>query len=158
LGDRAPAVGDLARLSYTLQVFKEALRLYPPAYVFGRQARRSVTIGGYTISEGVEVLISPYLLHRRPDYFPDPERFDPERFAPVTEQRLPHFAFLPFGGGPRGCIGYQFAMIEGQMLLAALARRVRFELAPGQQVEPEPLATLRPRGPILMRVRRHNHR
>jgi cytochrome P450 len=156
LGDRAPSPDDLAHLLYTLQVFKEALRLYPPAYVFGRQALRSVIIGGYTIPEGVEVLISPYLLHRRPDYFPDPERFDPQRFAPEAEQRLPHFAFLPFGGGPRGCIGYQFALIEGQMILAALARHVRLELAPGQQVEPEPLATLRPRGPIMMQVRRHS--
>lgn len=156
LGDRTPAADDLVHLPYTLQVFKEVLRLYPPAYVFGRQAVRSVTIGGYTISEGTEVLISPYLLHRRPDYFPDPERFDPERFAPEAEQHLPHFAFLPFGGGPRGCIGYQFALLEGQILLASLARRVKFQLAPGQRIEPEPLATLRSRGPIMMQVRRNS--
>jgi cytochrome P450 len=154
LAGRRPTFADLASLPYTLQVFKEAMRLYPPAPVFGRRAVRPVVIGGHHLPPGAEVFISPYAMHRRPDCFPDPERFDPERFTPEAEARLPRYAYLPFGGGPRICIGNHFALMEGQIILAALAQAVTFELVAGQRVEPEPLITLRPRHGILMHVHR----
>src|SRR5438067_3280752 len=97
LGGRPPTFADLAGLPYTLQVFKESMRLYPPAYGFARQAVRPVTIGNYHLAAGTLIAISPYAMHRRPDYFPEPERFDPERFTPEAEQRLPRHAYIPFG-------------------------------------------------------------
>ncbi|HCP73218.1 MAG TPA: cytochrome P450, partial [Ktedonobacter sp.] len=100
------------------------------------------------------ILVSPYAIHRNPDYFPDPERFDPARFTPEAEQRLPRHAYIPFGGGPRICIGNHFALMEGHLVLATLAQRVCFSLLPGQHIEPEPLITLRPNGSIKMKVTR----
>ncbi len=154
LGGRTPEMADLPRLPYTLQVLKEAMRLYPPAFVFGRQATRPVRIGDYDLPTGTIVMVSPFALHRRPDFFPEPERFNPKRFAPEAEALLPRYSYLPFGGGPRICIGNHFAMMEGHLALAALAQRVRLELLPGQRIQPEPLVTLRPRGGIKMRVSR----
>jgi cytochrome P450 len=154
LGGRTPAYADLAALPYTLQVFKEAMRLYPPAFIFGRFSTRPVDIGGWRLPAGTWVLISPYAVHRRPELFPDPERFDPARFAPEAEKRLPRHAYIPFGGGPRVCIGNHFALMEGQIMLATLAQRVRLTHVPGQRVATEPLITLRPRGCVEMRVRR----
>lgn len=156
LGGRTPTYDDLARLPTTLQVLKESMRLYPPAYALVRQAIRDTEIGGWRVPNGVIVLISPYLLHRRAELFPDPERFDPDRFTPEAERSLPRHAFLPFGGGARICIGNHFALMEGQIVLAALVQRVRFTLAPGRRVpvEPEPLITLRPRNGIRLIVAR----
>jgi cytochrome P450 len=154
LAGRTPAYEDLAGLPYALQVFKEAMRLYPPAYALARQAVRDVKIGDYRVPAGTIVILSPYLLHRKPDYFPDPERFDPERFTPEAEKKLPRYAYLPFGGGPRLCIGNHFALLEGQIVLATLAQRVTLRLAPGQRIEPEPLITLRPKSGIRMIVER----
>lgn len=156
LNGRTPTFADLPRLPYTLQVLKESMRLYPPAYVIARQAVRPVTIGNYALGAGTLCVISSYALHRRSDYFPDPERFEPERFTPEAEQRLPRHAYLPFGGGPRICIGNHFAMMEGHLALATLAQRVHFTLVPGQRVEMEPLITLRPKRGIKMRVMRRN--
>ena len=155
LGERAPTVADLPYLSYTLQVFKEAMRLYPPAYVIGRQAARSVEIGGYHLPAGSVIMISPYTLHRRADSFPAPGRFAPERFAPGAEERLPHHAYLPFGDGPRICVGKHFALMEGHLILATLVQHVTFELVARQHIEPEPLVTLRPRHGIKVIVRRN---
>lgn len=154
LGGRSPAFDDLPNLPYTLKVLKEAMRLYPPAPTIGRMSVRPVELGGYRLPAGTQVIISPYALHRRPDYFPDPERFDPDRWTPEMEARLPRYAYLPFGGGPRICIGNHFAMMEGQLVLAALARSVVFELIEPQRIVPEPLVTLRPRYGIKMVVRR----
>ena len=156
LQGRSPAYADLARLPYTLQVFKEALRLYPPAYSIIRAALCDVEIDGHMIHKNELVAISPYVLHRRPDYFPEPEKFDPLRFTPEYEKQLPRYTFLPFGAGPRICIGNYFAMMEGQLLLATLAQRVTFELIAGQQIEPDPMKslTLRPKYGIKMVVRR----
>jgi len=154
LGGRSPTYDDLASLPYTLQVLKETLRLYPPAYGTSRVALREVVVDGYRIHKGQTVVIAPYVIHRRPDYFPDPDHFDPERFAPERERQLPRYAFLPFGAGPRICIGNHFALMEGHLLLATLAQRVVFELAPGQQVEPDPKVTIRPRSGIRMVVHR----
>jgi cytochrome P450 len=152
LGGRSPTFADLPKLPYALQVLKESMRLYPPAFGFARQAVRPVTIGNYELPAGILVLISPYAMHRRPDYFPDPERFDPERFTPEAEQRLPRYAYIPFGGGPRICIGNHFALVEAHLVLATLAQRVLFELVPGQRIEPQPIVTLRPKNGIKMRV------
>ncbi|GAC1357274.1 MAG: cytochrome P450 [Polyangiales bacterium] len=154
LGGRAPTIEDLPRLPYTLQVFKEAMRLYPPAYVLGRMARREVTLGGHSIPRNGIVIVSVIGMQRRASWFPDPDAFDPERFSTENEKKIPRYAYLPFGAGPRVCIGNHFAMMEGQLLVATIAQRARFELAPGVRVEPEPLVTLRPRGGMPMRVRR----
>jgi cytochrome P450 len=154
LGGRTPTYADLQLLPYTLQVLKEAMRLFPPAPAIGREATRDIDLGGHRIPAGTTVIISPYALHRRPDNFPHPERFDPDRWTPENEARLPRHAYLPFGGGPRICIGNHFAMMEGHIVLATLAQRVTFELAGRQRVVPEPLITLRPRFGIRMAVRR----
>ncbi len=154
LGGRSPAMADLPKLTYTRQVHKEAIRLYPPFYVIERETSHDLNLDGYRIPAGTWVIISPYFLHRRADYYPQPLRFDPERFTPANEKRLPAYAYIPFGAGPRICIGNNFAMMEIQIVLAALAQRVRFSLEPGQQVKPEPLITLRPKGKLLMRVTR----
>lgn len=153
LAGRTPTFADLPNLPYTLQVFKEAMRLYPPAYVIGRYAIRDVDLREHRLPAGTWLIISPYTIHRRRDYFPNPERFEPERFAPEAEKRLPRSAYIPFGGGPRICIGNHFAMMEGQIILATLGQRLRLDLVPGQRIAPEPLITLRPRR-IMMRVRR----
>ncbi len=152
LAGRIPTFEDLAHLPYTLQVLKEAMRLYPPAPVIGRQVARTVTIGDHILPRGTDIVISPYALHRRPDYFPEPERFDPERWTPEAERRLPRHAYLPFSAGPRICIGNHFAMMEAHIILATLAQRVIFELDPRQHIKPEPLITLRPRNGIKLRV------
>ena len=154
LAGRTPTLEDMPRLPYTLQVFKESMRLYPPAYVMGRTAERDVRIGGHDIKAGSIVVISILGIHHREKYFPDPERFDPTRFTPEREKALPRHAFMPFGAGPRICIGNHFALMEGQLMLAAITQRARLELPPGFRVEPEPLITLRPKGGIPMRVRR----
>lgn len=156
LAGRAPTLADLPNLPYALQVFKEAMRLYPPVHMLARGAVRAVELGSYHLPAKTVLIISPYTMHRRPDYFPDPERFNPERFTPEAEQRLPRYAYLPFGGGPRVCIGNHFALMEGQILLAALVQRVTFELVPGQSIELEPLLSLRPRYGIKMKVRRRD--
>lgn len=154
LAGRTPGYADLQQLPYTLQVLKEAMRLFPPAPAIGREAAREVVIGGHRIPAGTTVIISPYALHRRTDTFPDPERFDPDRWTPENEARLPRHAYLPFGGGPRICIGNHFALMEGHIVLATLAQRVNFELVKRQRIVPEPLITLRPRYGIQMNVRR----
>jgi cytochrome P450 len=150
-GDRV-TFEDLPALPYCLQVFKEALRLYAPIYLFGRQAIEPVQLGGYDIPTGIIVIISPYAVHRRPDLWPDPTRFDPGRFTPDAEQARPREAYLPFSGGPRTCIGNHFALMEGPIVLATLLRSARFTLASDAPVVPEASATLRPRGGIPMRV------
>jgi cytochrome P450 len=154
LQGRSPTYADLAQLPYALQALKETLRLYPPSYALTRVARKDVTIAGYQVQRHDAVLLPPYTLHRRPDYYPDPSRFDPERFTPEREARLPRGAYIPFGAGPRICIGNHFALMEGHLLLATLAQRVRFELVPGQRIEPDPKVTIRPRGGMQMVVRR----
>jgi len=154
LAGRLPTVADLSNLPYTLQVFKETLRLYPPVYAFTRGAIAHVQLGDYYIRKGTSVVISPYTLHRRSNFFPDPERFDPERFDPQQEQNIVRYSYIPFGAGTHMCLGMHFALLEGHLLLATLAQRLNFEFAGSEQVEPEPLLTLRPKGNVTMRVRR----
>src|SRR6185295_9479866 len=135
---------DAARLPYTERVFSEAMRLYPPAWVIGRRALTDVVIGRYLIPARTIVLVSPYVVHRDPRWYPDPERFDPDRWTPEARAARPRFAWFPFGGGSRQCIGEGFAWAEGVLLIAALATRWRFRLPPGRPVAPRALVTLRP--------------
>jgi cytochrome P450 len=152
LQDKTPTLDDLPRLPYTLKIFKEALRIYPPAYILTRTPTEDVFIDGYKIKKGAIVMISPYLLHRKAEYFPDPEKFDPDRFSPENEKTIPRYAYLPFGAGPRVCIGNQFAMIEGHLITATIAQKFSFELVDSAPVEMEPLITLRPKGGIRVRL------
>ena len=154
LGDRLPRFDDVARLEYAEMVFAEAMRLYPPAWVIGRLAIRDVEIGGYLVPAGSLVLVSQYVMHRDARFFPEPERFDPERWRPELKQARPPFSYFPFGGGPRRCIGEAFAWMEGIIVLAALIRDWRMSLVPEQRIEPLPRITLRPKDGILMRLER----
>lgn len=156
LQGRIPTYADLVNLPYTLQVLKETMRLYPPAYAFGRVALHDVEVDGYVIRARQGALFSPYTIHRRPDYFPDPEKFEPERFTPENEKQLPRYAYMPFGAGARICIGNHFALMEEHLLLVTLAQHVTFELVPDQRVELDPQVTLRPKAGIKMVVRRRN--
>ncbi len=158
LQGRSPTYTDLTQLPYTLKVFKETLRLYPPAFATSRTALSNVEIGGYPVRKQETVLISPYVIHRRADYFPDPEKFDPERFSPENEKHLPRYAFLPFGAGPRICIGNHFATMEGHLLLATLAQRVTFDLVSGQNIVAASKVTIRPKDGVKVVVRRRGVR
>ena len=152
VGDRLPGMSDLAKLPYALGVFKEALRLYPPVYLFGRTAVRDVSSGPYTFRAGQPVVANVWSLHRRSDFYEDPERFEPDRFAPARERALPRHAFLPFAAGPRVCVGNHFALLEGQLLLTRIAQRITLELATDVPTR-EPLITLRAAAPLHVKVK-----
>ena len=152
-GERPPAPDQLPSMPYTKMVLDEALRLYPPVFGLSRRALAADEIGGYLVPEGMQVLVSPYALHRNPVFWPAPEAFDPQRFAPELVKTRPRFAHIPFGGGPRQCIGNAFAMMELQVLVPTLIGALNFELAAGADPTPNPRMTLRPRGPLLMHVR-----
>jgi len=137
-------------LSYALLVIKEAMRLYPPAWAFGRSALRDTAIGGLPIRKDEMVVVSPWLLHRDPRFFPDPLRFNPDRF--LTESAFPKFAYIPFGGGKRICIGNQFALMESQIVLSTIAPEISMTAL--RDVQPEALLTLRPKGGIPVRIAR----
>jgi cytochrome P450 len=132
----------------------EAMRLYPPVWLIDRQVIRPLDLQGYHFPVGTLLVLSPYTLHRRPEYFPDPERFDPDRFAPGKEEALPRMAYVPFGDGPRVCLGNHFALLEGQLILATLVQRVRFVPLSTSRVPLYPSVTLRPGGPIPARIER----
>jgi cytochrome P450 len=145
LGDRCATFSDLRRLSYTEMVVNEALRLFPPAWLLTRRAVEPVTIGDTKIPTGAVVFMSPWVAHRDPNYFPNPLCFDPDRWCNGAAAALPRFAYFPFGGGPRVCIGAAFAMTEMVLCLATIAQRLRFRLAADARVVPHPSMTLRPR-------------
>jgi cytochrome P450 len=149
-----PSFAHLEQLTMTRRVIEEALRLYPPAWGFSRRAVGDDEIGGYRLRKGWLVFVIPFVVHRRPNLWPDPERFDPARFTPEREAARPRFAYIPFGGGPRGCIGSQFAMVEAQLIVAAVARRFRVVPVENRPIRPEPLITLRPATAIRARVAR----
>jgi cytochrome P450 len=145
LHGRPPSTDDLEALPLTLRILKESMRLYPPAYLLGRIAERDVVVGDVVLTAGTTVGINVYGMHRRPDVFPDPLRFDPDRFIPEREAALPRSAYLPFGSGPRVCIGNHFALMEAHLLLATIGQRVTLDLIAGREPRPEPQLTLRPR-------------
>jgi cytochrome P450 len=153
LGGRLPTLEDLSRLKYTEMVVKESMRLYPPAWGTSRQPNKDVTLGGYPIRKDTNVFINIYGMHRDTRYFADPLRFDPDRFSPEREKDIPKYAYLPFGGGPRVCIGNAFAMMEAKLVLAVLAQRYRLELAPGHIIKPERQFTLRSKHGMKMIAR-----
>lgn len=152
LNGRAPTMADLPALTYTEQVVKESMRLMPPAWAIQREAIEDVELGGYLIPKGQDVLISQYATHRDARYFAHPERFQPERWTPEFARSLPKFAYFPFGGGPRLCIGMQFAMMEAVLMLATIYQRFDLELVSGQRIEPQPSITMRPKYGLKMRV------
>jgi len=154
LAGRAPEYADLVNLPFTRMVVDEALRLYPPAWIFSRQALADDQVSGYHVPRGWIVFVVPWVLHRLPALWDDPERFDPDRFSQEKSANRPKFAYLPFGAGPRQCIGNQFALIEAQLIVATLAQQYRLLLVPGHEVEPQPLITLRPRFGMSMIIDR----
>jgi cytochrome P450 len=150
LGGRTPRHEQLGQLPHTRMVIEEAMRLYPPAHTLSRTAMGEDEVLGQRIRKGAQILIVPWLLHRNPRLWQDPERFDPERFAPDRAASRHRFAYIPFGAGPRICIGAAFAMAEAMLILATVAQRYRLRLKPGFPVEPQGLITLRPRHGMRM--------
>jgi cytochrome P450 len=152
LGGRAPRIEDLASLPYAAHVITESMRLYPPAWGMARLATEELEVGGYTIPKGCGVSLSQWVVHRDPRWFDAPEEFRPERWEGDLAKRLPRFAYFPFGGGPRQCIGNNFATMEATLLLASIAQRFRIRVLPEHPVVPMPTITLRPRYGIRVRL------
>ncbi len=152
LGGRMPTVDDMPRLPYTRMVLTESMRLYPPAWIVGRRALGPFEARGYAIPARSLVLLCQYLVHRDARWFPDPTRFDPDRWTPERQAERPRFSYFPFGGGPRVCIGEQFAWMEGVLLLATIAQRWRLRLVPDQPIALQPIITLRPKDGMKMVV------
>jgi len=153
LGDRRPCLEDLRRLEYTSMVVQEALRLYPSAWTISRKALKDDKIGGREIPAGSTIMLSPYVLHRNPDIWRNPEAFLPERFNADDVARRGKNTFVPFGGGPRACIGANFALTELQLLLVRTYQRYRLHAVPGFKLNLEPMISLRPAGGVMMQVR-----
>jgi cytochrome P450 len=151
LGSRTPGAADLPRLKLAEAVVREALRMYPPAYAVGREAVADCTVGGYRIPAKSTIYFSPWSLHRDERWFDDPETFRPARWMDGSTARVPRYAYIPFGGGPRICIGERFAMMEAVLVMVSVLRRFRLEMA-GRDPQPFPSITLRPEGGPMMRV------
>jgi cytochrome P450 len=153
LGDRLPEYEDLRRLTFTVAVVEEVMRLYPPVWLLPRIAQADDEIGGYHVPAGSDVVVVPYTLHRNPEFWTDPERFDPGRFDPANPAgRPPRYAYLPFGAGPRFCIGNSLGVMEAVFVLAMTARDLELRKVPGKVVEPEAMLSLRVRGGLPMTV------
>ncbi|HET8674674.1 MAG TPA: cytochrome P450 [Blastocatellia bacterium] len=158
LGGRAPRTEDLPQLKYANAIIKESMRLYPPAWGFGRQAIEDCEIGGYHIRKGRQLFFFPWIVHRDARYFENPEEFRPERWMDEKIKSLPKYAYFPFSGGPRACIGNSFAMMEAVLVLATVAQRFRLRLVEGHKIEPWPVFTLRPRHGVRMVIeKRETH-
>lgn len=153
LQGRAPTFEDLQTMTDTDMVLKEAMRIYPPAWcLIARAPLEAIEIGGYTLPKNSVILASPWVMHHDPRYFPDPLRFDPERFSPENEAKIVRYAYFPFGAGPRVCSGQHLAMMEAEVLLATIIQRYQLELVPGQTIVPQPFITIRPKYGIRLRV------
>ncbi|MDH4087343.1 MAG: cytochrome P450 [Nitrospira sp.] len=157
LGDRLPNAADLFRLRYMKMIWDESLRLYPPAWTLHtRLAHAQERLpSGAVLPPGAWVFVSPWSLHRNPRWFPDPHRFDPERFSEEAQRTRPPFSYIPFGAGGRRCLGESFAEMEGMLILATIASTVRLNLVDGQTIQPDPVMTLRPNVPVQMTVQRN---
>src|SRR5262249_30059151 len=151
-GEIAPGLAQMEGLAYTHQGVDEALRLYPPGWLLSRRTIAPDTLSGYEIPAGTSVMLSPYLLHRHPRYWKDPDTFRPERFAPEHEAERPRFAYMPFAAGPRHCIGESFALYEMLVHLYKVARRYRLRYVPDKPLELEAQINLRTRHPLHMRL------
>jgi len=158
LGGRVPTVADLPELTYTTMVLQEAMRLYPPIFVYMRCAAKDDMIGGCLVPAGRWVVVCPYVTHRHPTFWENPEAFDPERFSAERSAGRPRTAYLPFGAGPRKCIGDSFAMMQMPLVMAMIVQRFRLDMVDGLRVRPEPAISLRPRDPVLMRLHRAHER
>jgi len=154
LGTRAATIADLPQLAFVEAVVKETLRLYPPAWIIGREVMQPFELGGYTLPAHVEIVMSPYTMHRDPRFFADPNAFRPARWLEPATATLPRFAYFPFGGGPRVCIGNHFAMMEATLVLATLLQQHELSPVPDFRIELAPVVTLRPRSGIRARVQR----
>jgi len=152
LAGKLPTVADLARLKYVEMIAKESMRLYPPAYGLGREAIADCEIGGYGVRPKTQVFMFQWAIHRDPRFFDEPEHFLPERWTEEFTSRLPKYAYFPFGGGPRQCIGNYFAMMEVVLLLATIGQRFRLALVPDHPVTLLPAMSLRPRDGIKVVV------
>ena len=157
LGDRPPRAGDLPNLVYTDRVVRETLRLYPPAWRVFRATQAPLQIGEYLLPAGANIVLAQWVTQRDPRWFPNPDGFEPDRWADDAAKKLPRFAYFPFGGGPRVCIGAGFAMMEATLLLAAIAQRYRIRLAPGEHVEPMASITLRPKNGVHVVLENRQH-
>jgi cytochrome P450 len=156
LGDRLPTAEDLSRLAYMRKVIAEVLRLFPSTWANSRDAVEDDEIGGYQIPGGSLVVFSPYVTHRDPRFWENPAGFDPERFTPERIAARPRYAYFPFAGGPRLCIGYEFAVMEATLAVTTIAQQYRLHLVPGHRSEPYLLHTLRPRHGVLMTLARRS--
>ena len=154
INGRVPTMADIARLPYTEMVLSESMRLYPPAWALQRTALNDSEIGGYVIPKGSQVLMSQYVMHHDARYFPEPEKFDPERWTKEARDARPQFSYFPFGGGLRRCIGDAFAMMEATLLLVQLAQQWQMSLVPGHVVELQPVMSLRPKHGMKMVLKR----
>lgn len=153
LQGRTPTMADLPQLRYTDMVLKESMRIYPPAWLLsGRVAVADCTLGGYQIPAGTLLAISSWVTHHDARFFSEPDRFNPQRWNTEDEQQRPKFAYFPFGGGPRMCIGQAFAMMEATLILTTIAQRFQLTLVPGQTIEPQPSITIRPKYGLKMRL------
>ena len=152
LGDREPGYEDLHKLTYTTMVLQEVMRLCPPVWILTRQAQQDDEVGGYHVPAGSDVLVCPYTLHRHPGFWDSPERFSPGRFDPGVQADRPRYAYIPFGAGPRFCVGNSLGMLEATLVLAMVSRDLRLVTTPGYRVVPEPMLSLRIRGGLPMTV------
>jgi len=153
LGGRPPTAEDLPKLTYTTMIVKETLRLYPAGWLLSpREPHEDITLSGYNIPKNSMLFISPYLLHRDARFFPNPERFDPERFRPGTDKQIPRSAYIPFGAGPRVCIGQGFATTQVALILATVAQRYQVSVLPGQEFAPRGTLALRPPPNVRARI------
>jgi len=150
IGDRTPEFADLPKLNYTKMVFEEAMRLYPPVWTMSRAALEPDRLGDHEVTPGTTIMLCPYAVQRNPRYWPNPEGFDPDRFSAEAKKARPRYAYFPFGGGARVCLGQHFATMEAQLLIAMVMQRCRLDLVPGQTVEPQPMITLRPKDKVMM--------
>jgi len=153
LAGRTPTAADVRKLPYAERVLKESMRLLPPAWTTGREALEDVEINGVHIPKGAQILISQWVVHRDPRFFPNPEGFDPDRWLPERAKSIPRYAYFPFGGGPRVCIGNHFALMEATLVMASIMQRFHVELSPGQRLQLKPSVTLRQKRALKILIR-----